>query len=264
MIFLGADFTWFNLVPGYDSLNASLSGAMGTTVLNGDAVHSITHLTLSLVATFFVVGIAFSTSGAWKRSGDATMPAAGFSARNLVELILDGALTLGEQVFGSKKAARRFLPLVGTLALYILFNNLLGLVPGFAPATDNLNVTIGPALVVFIATHIFGLKENGMHYLAHFLGPKIGKFPLLAPLMLPIEIISHLARPLSLSLRLMGNMTGDHAVLAIFLGLAAIPLFYPIPILVLGTIVCVVQTLVFCLLAMVYIALAIEHSEEAH
>ena len=264
MIFLGAGFTWFDLIPGYASLNESLSGAMGSTVLNGDAVSSITHLTLSVVATFFVIGLGFAARGAWNRASDAAQPAPGFSARNLIEMILDGALTLGEQVFGSKKVARRFLPLIGTLALYILFNNLLGLVPGFAPATDNLNVTIGPAIVVFVATHIFGLKENGLHYLEHFLGPKIGKLPLLAPLMLPIELISHLARPLSLSLRLMGNMTGDHAVLAIFLGLAAIPLFYPIPILVLGTIVCVVQTLVFCLLAMVYIALAIEHSEEAH
>jgi F-type H+-transporting ATPase subunit a len=82
--------------------------------------------------------------------------------------------------------------------------------------------------------------------------------------MLIIEGISHLARPLSLGLRLMGNMTGDHAVLAIFLGLAAFPVLFPIPILMLGTLVCIVQTLVFCLLSMVYIALAIEHSEEAH
>ena len=78
--------------------------------------------------------------------------------------------------------------------------------------------------------------------------------------MLPIELISHLARPLSLSLRLMGNMTGDHKVLAIFLGLA----YFTVPFVILGTLVCVVQTLVFCLLSMVYISLAIEHSEEAH
>ena len=85
-----------------------------------------------------------------------------------------------------------------------------------------------------------------------------------APLMVPIELISHLARPVSLSLRLMGNMTGDHKVLAIFLGLAAVPLIFPIPVLILGTVVCTVQTLVFCLLSLVYIALAIEHSDEAH
>jgi F-type H+-transporting ATPase subunit a len=119
-------------------------------------------------------------------------------------------------------------------------------------------------VVVFLVTHIWGLKENGFHYLAHFLGPKIFGFPLLFPIMLPIELISHFARPVSLGLRLFGNMVGDHQVLGIFLGLAAFPLFFPLPILMLGTIVCVVQTLVFSILSIVYIALAIEHSEEAH
>jgi F-type H+-transporting ATPase subunit a len=152
------------------------------------------------------------------------------------------------------------MPIIGTAALFILFNNLLGLVPGFAPATDNLNITVGPALVIFFATHYYGIKENGLHYLAHFLGPKINGFPWLFWLMGPIELISHFARPLSLALRLMGNMTGDHKVLAIFLGL----LYLSLPFLFLGTLVCVVQTLVFCLLSMVYIGLAIEHSAEGH
>lgn len=264
MIFLASDFTWFNLVPGYDHANEAIAGQLGTTALSGSPVASITHLTLSIFATIIAVAFVMITRARWAAAPNVVEPDGRFTIRDFIETLIDTVISLGTGIFGSRKAAKRFLPLIGTLAIYILFNNLLGLIPGFAPATDNLNITIGPAIVVFVTTHIWGLRENGLHYLEHFLGPKIFGFPLLAPLMIIIEGISHLARPLSLGLRLMGNMTGDHAVLAIFLGLAAFPLLFPIPILMLGTLVCIVQTLVFCLLSMVYIALAIEHSEEAH
>lgn len=267
MSFLAADFTWFDWVPGYKGLNESLAHMLGTSLM-GVEVHSVTHIVLTIVACAIILGLVFRARGAWSASGKPELAVPGFGARNFVEMLLDTVLSFAEQVFGNKKDARTYLPLIGTLAFYILVNNFLGLVPGFLPATDNLNVTVGPAIIVFMVTHIMGIKKNGLHYLEHFLGPKFKIFgmniPLLAPLMVPIEIISHVARPLSLSLRLMGNMTGDHAVLAIFLSLVAIPLLFPLPILVLGSIVCTVQTLVFCMLSMVYIALAIEHSEEAH
>lgn len=263
MIFLGSGFTWFNLVPGYNEFEHSVAPMFGHTVLEGQLVSSITHLTLSVLSTLIIVLAVMLTRSRWA-SGNAVEPDGRVTVRDFIEIILDTAISLGETVFGSRKTAKRFLPLIGTLALYILFHNLLGLIPGFSSATDNLNVTIGPAIVVFLTTHIWGIRTNGMHYFAHFLGPKFFGFYWLAPLMLVIEGISHLVRPLSLGMRLMGNMTGDHAVLAIFLGLAAVPLVYPLPFVVLGTLVCVVQTLVFSLLSMVYIALAIEHSEEAH
>lgn len=114
------------------------------------------------------------------------------------------------------------------------------------------------ALLVFFATHIYGIKEHGMAHIKHMAGPVL----VLAPLIFVIELISHLARPLSLSLRLAGNMIGDHKALAIFLGL--VPIAVPIPILALGMIVCIVQTLVFCLLSAVYVGMAIEHAEEGH
>ncbi len=88
--------------------------------------------------------------------------------------------------------------------------NLLGLIPGFLPPTQKMNITVGLALVIFLSTHYFGVRENGIAYFKHFLGPVWW----MAPIMLPIEIISHLARPMSLSLRLFGNITGDHAVVA--------------------------------------------------
>lgn len=264
MSLIAAGFTWFELIPGYSTFNEKASHALGNTWMEGEAVHSVTHLALSLASCAIIVGMVLATKSSWAKSKNPAIPQAGFGARNFMETILDTCLGLGEQVLGSRKQAERFLPLVGALAVYIFFHNVLALVPGMAPATDNLNVTVGPAIVVFFATHYFGVKEQGAHYFEHFLGPKLGGFWWLAPLMVPIELISHLARPLSLSLRLFGNMFGDHAVLAIFLGLAAFPLVFPIPIMLLGTVVVTVQTLVFTLLTLVYIALAIEHSEEAH
>lgn len=260
MNLLASDFTWFNLLPGYSHLQESIGKSLYYTYIEGEPVEHITHLTLVLFASLLILAMGMRARARWAAEDGGVVPDGSVTTANLMESILDTVLSMSESVLGSREKAVRFMPIIGTCALYILFNNLLGLVPGFAPATDNLNITVGPAMVIFFATHIYGLKENGMHHLAHFLGPKIGGVPWLAPIMLPIEIISHLARPLSLSLRLMGNMTGDHKVLAIFLSLA----YFTVPFVILGTLVCIVQTLVFCLLSMVYISLAIEHSEEAH
>jgi F-type H+-transporting ATPase subunit a len=265
MTLLAADWLWFKLIPGFDAANEAIAGAMGTSWIGGTPVTSVYQVFLSMLATAIIILFVMLTRASWAKGEEGgVVPEGRFSIPNFVETVVDGVLGLGEQVFGNRKDAERFLPLIGTLALYIFINNALGLVPGFAPATDSLNTNIGPALVVFFVTHFYGLKENGLHYLEHFLGPKIGGFWWLAPLFIIIEVISHLVRPISLALRLMGNMMGDHMVIAIFLGLAAVPLFFPIPVLILGTVVVTVQALVFCLLSMVYIALAIEHSEEAH
>ena len=154
-----------------------------------------------------------------------------------------------------KKNAVKYLPFVGSLAFFIFFSNALALLPGFSPPTDTLKTNLALALLVFLATHYFGVKEQGLKYFKHFLGP----IPWLIPLMLPIELISHIARPVSLSMRLMGNMASDHKVVATFTTL--VPLLVPVPFLILGTLVVVVQTLVFCLLSMVYISMAVAHEE---
>lgn len=264
MTLLAADFTLFHAIPGYIAFEENVGHLFGHSFVEGQPVHWITHLTMSVFAMIIVFLFVLRTRASWAKASNRAIPEGTISLPNFVESLMDAVLGLGEQVLGDRKEAQRFMPLIAALAFYILFQNLLGLVPGFAPPTDMLNTTLGPAIVVFLVTHYVGIKAQGMHYFEHFLGPRIGGLPLLAPLMLPIELISHIARPASLSLRLMGNMTGDHKVIAIFLGLAAIPLIYPIPVLILGTVVCTVQTLVFCLLSLVYIALAIEHSEEAH
>lgn len=182
------------------------------------------------------------------------VPDARFSLRSFFELLVEATYGQMAAMMGPK-AAKFFLPLIGTCAILILFSNALGLVPGFIPPTDVLNTTVPYALVIFVATHVFGVREHGLPYFKHFLGPVWW----LAPLMLPIEIVSHVVRPVSLAIRLAANMAADHKALSVFLGLA--PWVIPVPIYMLGLLVVVVQTLVFCLLSTVYISLAIAHEE---
>jgi F-type H+-transporting ATPase subunit a len=184
----------------------------------------------------------------------ALIPEGRLTATTFMELVVEAIYGMLRDQMGAK-AARFFLPLIGTCAFFILFSNVLGLIPGFLPPTDNLNITLACGVIIFLSTHIFGLKEHGLAYLKHFLGPVWW----LAPLMLIIELVSHFVRPLSLGIRLMANMTADHMVLTIFIGL--VPFIVPVPMYLLGSIVVVVQTLVFCLLSTVYISMAIAHEE---
>ena len=151
--------------------------------------------------------------------------------------------------------ARPILPILGTYGLFILILNLFGLVPGFNPPTDQYNVTIAFAVVIFFITHYLGIRQHGAGYIKQFLGP----MPLLAPLMFPVEIVSHCVRPISLSIRLFGNMTGDHKVVMIFSSILAFGL--PIPFMGLGILVSVLQAFVFVLLSAIYFELAMS---EAH
>lgn len=173
--------------------------------------------------------------------------------QNVMEVILTSFNNLLVETMGPE--GKRFFPLIATLGLYILTSNLLGLVPGFESPTSNLNTTISMALVVFFLTHIVGVKIHGMKYLKQFMGPVWW----LTPLMLPIEVVSHLSRPVSLSVRLFGNIEGGHIVVAVLFIL--VPLLVPLPILILKILISFIQTLVFMLLSMMYIAGAME---EAH
>ena len=173
--------------------------------------------------------------------------------QNFMEVIISGIENMIGETMGEK--GRGYFPLIATLALYILVSNLIGLIPGFYPPTANLNTTAACAVTVFFATHIVGVKEHGFHYLKHFMGP----IWWLAPLMFFIEIIGHLSRPLSLSLRLFGNMNGHELVLMIFFALA--PFLVPLPMMLMGVLVSFIQAFVFMLLAMIYIQGSLE---EAH
>jgi len=188
-----------------------------------------------------------------KQSEDEIVPEPKCSFRNFVEMIVESLSGIILDAMGPR--GKEFVLVVGTLGLFILFNNLSGLVPGFLPATDSVNTTFACSLTVFVMTHYYGFREHGVKYLKHFVGPMWA----LAPLMIPVEIIGHIARPLSLGLRLFGNITGDHLVTAIFFGL--VPLLVPLPVMFLGLFVAFVQTFVFMLLSMAYFSGAISHEE---
>lgn len=150
--------------------------------------------------------------------------------------------------------SERYLPLVGTLGFFILLNNLFGLIPGMPSGTGNWNVTLGCALVVFGYYNFHGMKEQGFFkYWGHFGGP----IWWLAPLMFPLEILGLLSRILSHSLRLFGNIAGEHVVSAIFFSL--IPLLLPVPMMVMGLFFGLIQTFVFLMLTVIYISGAVAH-----
>ena len=170
--------------------------------------------------------------------------------QNVMEVIIDGLHSLLVDTMGEH--GKKFFPLIATLGLFILTGNLIGIIPGFESPTANINTNAAMALVVFFMTHIVGVMTHGFKYLKQFLGPVWW----LIPLMLPIEVISHLSRPLSLTFRLFGNIAGEDIVLLVVLLL--VPLLVPLPIMFLMIFTSVVQTLVFMLLAMMYISGALE------
>lgn len=167
------------------------------------------------------------------------------------EVLLSGLLGMLDENIGH--GSRRYLPLIGALAMFIFLSNLMGMIPLFSAPTSNFNTTVACAVIVFVYYNFEGFREHGIGYLKHFMGP----FPALAPLMIPIEIISHLARPFSLAIRLFGNIGGEHAVTLAFYGLVAYLL--PVPLMVLGLFAALLQTFVFVLLTQIYIAGSIAH-----
>ncbi len=208
-------------------------------------LHIGTHVTY----TWLVMALLFLVAVLVKRNIK-TVPT---GLQNFLELIIDGIENMIEETMGPKGKA--YFPLIATIAFFILTSNLIALIPGFYPPTANLNTNAAIALTVFAMTHIIGIKEHGIGYFKHFCGP-IGW---LAPLMIPIEIVGHMARPLSLTLRLFGNMYGHEIVLMIFFTL--VPFLVPLPLMLMGILVAFIQTFVFMLLAMIYIAGSLE---EAH
>ena len=234
------------------------------------------HVTYTWLVMIILAGVAFMATRRLE-----LVPR---GAQNAMEVVLEQIQGMIDDVMGPQ--GRPYLPFIATLGLFILTANLMSLVPGLAGPTTNLNTTAACALVVFFAYHAIGLRKQGVvTYIKHFMGPVWW----LAPLMMPIEIISHLARPLSLTLRLFGNMVGGHILLAVIFflmglngligwalhgGLAGalvgglsgviaivftVGFLYPLKMLV-----SFLQAFIFVMLTMLYIAGAIEHAEEGH
>lgn len=200
------------------------------------------HVTYALVVA---VLLAFLSFLATRRL--AVLPG---KAQNVMEVIIGGFDALLNEIMGHN--GRKFFPLIATLGLFILTSNLIGLIPGFESPTANINTNAAMAIVVFMSTHVVGVMNHGFKYFKQFMGPVWW----LTPLMLPIEIISHISRPLSLTFRLFGNIKGEDIVLLVVLFL--VPWFVPLPVFVLMIFTSLVQTLVFMLLSMMYIAGAME------
>jgi len=144
---------------------------------------------------------------------------------------------------------RAFIPAIGTLGLFIAVSNLIGLLPELGSPTANINVTAGCAVFVFLYYHYQGVKKHGvLGYLKTFTGPALW----LAWLMVPIEIISHFSRPLSLSVRLFGNIFGEDLVILILASL--VPFVAPLPMMVMAIFTSLIQAYVFIMLTTVYLA----------
>ena len=176
------------------------------------------------------------------------------TAQNVFETLVSGLEDFVVSITGEE--GRKSFPLVITIFLFVLLGNLFGLLPGFFPPTASINTTLACALIAVGWSHVIGLQHHGVKYIKHFLGP----IPIMIPMFLPIEIVSHIARVLSLTFRLFGNMAGHELVVGILLLLAG-AFLVPLPIMALGAFVALVQAFVFFLLATMYIAGAIE---EAH
>ena len=210
-----------------------------------------------LVYTWIIMGILFATALVATRDIK-PLPE---GIQNFFEIVVDGIFKFMEDIIGHH--SRQYLPLIGTLAFFILISNLIGLVPGFMSPTNNINTTAACAIIVFFATHYYGVKAHGIGYIKHFFGPirSVPAIPLML-LMLLLELIGHFARVLSLSLRLFGNIFGEDMILIILAFL--IPLLVPLPMMFMAVFTSVVQTFVFVLLTMIYIKLATEEAEEGH
>jgi F-type H+-transporting ATPase subunit a len=214
-------------------------------LLGSFGIHIPPHVTYSWVIMLILLGLGLLAS-----RQISLVPKGG---QNVFELVIGGLEEFMVEITGEE--GRAFFPFICTLFLYIMFCNLIGLVPGFYSPTANINTPLSMALCTFVFTHYLGIKYHGAKYIKHFLGP----IPALAPLFFPIELIGHCARVLSLTLRLFGNIMGEDLVLAILLFLAGMFLA-PLPMMFLAVFTSVVQAFVFTLLAMMYFAGSMEHA----
>jgi len=211
----------------------------------GSFAHHYPHVIYSWIIMIFLIVV-----GGLAVKGLSMIPTKG---QNFWEIVIDGMEEFMVDLTGDE--GRWFFPLIATVFLYIAACNLSGLLPGFYPPTASLNTTASCALAVVIFTHIIGVKYHGAAYIKHFLGP----IWWMVPIIFPIEIIGHLARIMSLSFRLFGNMMGHELVLAILFMLAG-AFFAPLPIMAMGVFVALVQAFVFFLLSIMYFTGAMEHA----
>lgn len=230
-----SQFTWFGLLLGIPEEWDHVAGAVFVTLL------------LSGMGLY----VRINSRNCEKR----LIPTDRLGLQNICEMFVEGIQSLVRQITKSKNPV--FVAIVGTTFLFILCSNLMGLVPGFLPPTENTNTNFAMAITIFVLYHYFGIRAHGPRYYKQFTGGLGGWLVLLWVLIVPIEMTGHLIRPFSLTLRLWGNINGDHIVLSVFSSL--VPPLLPILFLGLGLLVSLIQAFVFSLLSSIYISLAISH-----
>jgi len=215
--------------------------------------HALGKLPTAIVGAWLVMGIlllfGLAARSALASAADPMLPDEGVTLRHIAEVIaewLDGFVAQVSELHG----ARRFVPFFGSIFMFILTANFLGLIPGMEPPTNDTDLTFALASICFVFYLYQGFKSQGVSYLKSFLSPVL----FLMPLMMPIEIADNLFRPFSLGVRLFANMFADHQVLGLFTGLTY--LVFPIAFYALGAIVCIVQALVFTILSISYVRMA--------
>jgi F-type H+-transporting ATPase subunit a len=250
--------SWFTLLLAHmhETLDQNAQ-AFGESVIKHEAPtwRSFEPMAAALFVTLLVLGIALRVRSRLQNPDDAIVPEDKLTLRTFMEAFLSYFYDLAKNVMDAERA-KKYFPLIGTAAMFVFFSNILALIPGFPVATSSLSITLGCAIVVFVCFNAYGLATNGFSYVAHLAGPAW----YLAWLVFPIEVISLTVRPITLAVRLMLNMSVDHLILGIFLSLVAA--LIPIPVMLLGCLIILIQTLVFTLLTCIYIGLATEH--EAH
>lgn len=230
-----AHFNWMQLVPGVS--------------------HETVHVATLVGVGALTVGLAVAGRAALGNGDTAVMPASRFSLKGFIEVITEFIVGLTDMVVGEE--GRKFVPMFAAIFFFVWIQNLAALIPGMTPSTDNINTTLALGIFSFVTYNYYGFKEHGIAYLKQFLGPLL----LLAPLMVVIELIGHMVRPLTLGLRLYGNIMADHTVLSVFLGMFEKLWFIPVPAIFygMGLFVASMQAFVFTMLTMIYVSMAISH-----
>ncbi len=215
------------------------------------------------LAAFLLVLGGLAVRKAVSGAGGGVIPDEGLSVRNILEVIVEALVSQARSVMGEEY--RSYFPVVGSIFMFILVSNLMGLVPGFGGATSDVNTAFAWAIISFVVYNYVGIKTHGWKYIYQFMGPSLmekeigGKHyhvRVLAPIFLPLEIVLHLARVLTLTVRLVANMFADHTVILIWLSM--VPVILPAIFMGLGLVVSILQAFVFALLTMIYIGQALE------
>ncbi len=220
----------------------------------------------SILAAALLLAVGIGVRRQIAAAAGGVVPDEGVTLRNAAEVVVEGLSGLARDTMGEEW--RRYFPVVGTIFVFILFANLMGLVPGLGGATSDVNTTAAWAIISFGVYQYVGIRTHGVWYVNQFLGPSFFEanlfgrhvhVRLLAPFFFVLEVPLHFARILTLAVRLLANMYADHTVVAVWLGL--VPIAIPAIFMALGLMVAVLQAFVFSLLTMIYIGLALE---EAH